>query len=135
MRHKTACVILGIWALLTVPAAAQDKKAGEPKKDTETVFTTFRVKDGQEAEFQKVYAEAWSTYRRFKMVVATPHLLLRGADSAGKTYFIEILTWIDADKPDNAPAEVKTLWAKMEALCEKRDGHRGIEFSEVKVVP
>lgn len=56
------------------------------------------------------------------------------ANDAGKVYFIEILTWKDHDKPDNAPPEVTSIWAQMEALCERRDGHRGIEFYEVRVI-
>jgi len=57
-----------------------------------------------------------------------------GEDDAGKVYFIEILMWKDHDKPDNAPPDVTAIWAQMEALCEKRDGHRGIEFHEVRVI-
>jgi hypothetical protein len=38
------------------------------------------------------------------------------------------------DAPDHVPADVKALWAKLEDLCEKRDGHRGIEFVEMEIV-
>jgi hypothetical protein len=120
--------------MLAGVTVAQDKGKKQPKVETETVHTTFLVKDGKEAEFQKVYEKAWSAYQKFGMVLTKPHMLLRGEDEAGKIYFIEILTWKDHDKPDNAPAEVKAIWAQMEALCERRDGHRGIEFEEVRVL-
>lgn len=120
--------------MLAGGANAQNKGKKQAKVDTETVHTTFLVKDGKEAEFQKVYEKAWAAYRKFGMVLAKPHMLMRGEDEAGKIYFIEILTWKDHDKPDNAPPEVKAIWAQMEALCERRDGHRGIEFEEVRVL-
>jgi hypothetical protein len=30
--------------------------------------------------------------------------------------------------------DAATVWAKMEDLCEKRNGHRGIEFMEMEIV-
>jgi hypothetical protein len=120
--------------MLAGAAGAQEKNKGAPKDDTETVYTTFRVKDGKEAEFQQVYEKAFTAYQKHGMILSKPHMLLRGEDDAGKVYFIEILMWKDHDKPDNAPADVTAIWAQMEALCEKRDGHRGIEFHEVRVI-
>jgi hypothetical protein len=134
MRYRLSYFFFIASLMLAGVAVAQDKGKQKPKAETETVHTTFLVKDGKEAEFQKVYEKAWSTYQKFGMVLTKPHMLMRGEDEAGKIYFIEILTWKDHDKPDNAPAEVKAIWAQMEALCERRDGHRGIEFEEVRVL-
>jgi hypothetical protein len=59
-------------------------------------------------------------------VPATPQTVVKGKEETGAPFVLEILTWKDHDAPDHAPAEVKALWAKLEDLCEKRDGHRGI---------
>jgi hypothetical protein len=101
---------------------------------TETVFSTYRIKKGREAEFQTVHAATWKAYRQYNLVLATPHTIVKGMEESGAPFFVEILTWKDHDAPDHVPAEVKTLWAKMEDLCEKRDGHRGIEFVEMEIV-
>jgi hypothetical protein len=127
--------LLFVLLLLAAPAFAQEKSAAPaPKDETETVITTFRVIQGKEAEFAKVLAKAWPTYHKLGMVLDQPHLILRGEDAPGKTYFVEILTWKSSDEPDNAPPEVSAIWKQMEALCEPRGGHRGIEFPEVWVV-
>ena len=36
--------------------------------------------------------------------------------------------------PDHAPAEIQTIWAEMNRLVEPRNGHPGLEFSEVSIV-
>ena len=129
--------IVAALALLSAAAGAvmeQHKAASLPAGDTETVISTFRVKAGMEEEFAKLLAEVWPTYRRLGMVLDKPHILLRGIDESGKTYFVEILTWKSPEEPDNAPPEVRELWRKLEAMCEPRLGHRGIEFPEMKVV-
>jgi hypothetical protein len=134
MRYRIAYLLIVPWLMLASTAMAQDKGNTSPKDDTETVISTFHVKEGKEAEFAKVLEQAWSTYHRLGMVLPQPNLVLRGVETAGKPYFIEIFTWKDHDAPDHAPAEVRTIWAQMEALCERRDGHRGIEFTEMQIV-
>jgi quinol monooxygenase YgiN len=134
MSYRLSYLIVIACLVLAGAARAQEKSKNAPKDDTETVYTTFRVKDGKEAEFRQVSEKAWAAYQKHGMVLTMPHMLLRGEDDAGKVYFIEILRWKDHDKPDNAPADVTAIWAQMEALCEKRDRHRGIEFHEVQVI-
>jgi hypothetical protein len=101
---------------------------------TETVFSTYRIRKGMEAEFATVHAATWAAYRKYKLVLTAHHTLVKGKEESGAPFAVEILTWTSADAPDNAPAEIKGLWAKLEALCEKRDGHRGIEFVEMEIV-
>jgi hypothetical protein len=135
MRLRAGYLIaVALWLTLAGSAFAQAGSKGTPKDDTETVYTTFYVTPGKEAEFWKVLERAWPTYYKFGMVLKRPHLILRGADDAGRPYFIEVLTWKDHDKPDHAPAEVQAIWDQMTALCERREGHRRIEFYEVKVI-
>ena len=126
---RFALLALGAYAL-----AAQPPQPVAPNGGTETVISTFRVRAGKEAEFAKVHAQAWPAYRRFGLVAEKPHLVLQGVDEAGKTYFVEILTWKDHDAPDHASPEIRAIWAQLEALCEPRLGHRGIEFPEVQIV-
>jgi hypothetical protein len=135
MRLRAAYLLaVTICLMLASVAFAQAKSKRTTKDETETVYSTFYVIPGKEDEFWKVLERAWPTYYRLGMVLKSPHLILRGADAAGRPYFIEILTWKDHDKPDHAPAEVQAIWDQMTALCEKRDGHRRIEFYEVKLV-
>jgi hypothetical protein len=135
MRLRAACLVAVAFCLMSAgDAFSQDKKSTTPKDDTETVYTTFYVTPGKEAEFWKVLERAWPTYYKHGMVLKSPHLILRGADDSGRPYFIEILTWKDHEAPDHAPADVQAIWDQMTALCEKRDGHRRIEFYEVKIV-
>jgi hypothetical protein len=135
MKLRAGCLLIVALCLMSAgDALGQAERGRATKDDTETVYTTFNVIPGKEAEFWKVLERAWPTYHKFGMVLERPHLILRGADDAGRPYFIEVLTWKDHDKPDHAPPEVQAIWDQMTALCEKRDGHRRIEFYEVKVV-
>jgi hypothetical protein len=135
MRLRAACLVAVAFCLMSAGEAFAQAGSGGPKKDdTETVYTTFYVTPGKEAEFWKVLERAWPTYYKHGMVLKSPHLILRGADDSGRPYFIEILTWKDHEAPDHAPADVQAIWDQMTALCEKRDGHRRIEFYEVKIV-
>ena len=126
---RFALLAFGAYAL-----AAQSPQPGAPASGTETVISTFRVRAGKEAEFARVHAQAWPAYRRFGLVAEKHHLVLQGVDEAGKTYFVEIFTWKDHDAPDHASPEIRAIWAQLEALCEPRLGHRGIEFPEVQIV-
>lgn len=103
-----------------------------PTKNSETVMVTYHVQPGDEAEFEKLLAKAWETYRSENMVFAEPHTLVRQSDSDGKANFIEIFTWVQA--PDHASDAVKAVWAREQSLCEKRNGKNGIDFSEVQLV-
>ena len=107
-----------------------DKKVS----DGETVLITYRVKPGSEAEFEQVLAEAWKTYRAEKLVFASPHIITSDKDGGGKPRFVEIFTWVSPSAPDHAPDSVKKIWAQMMSLCEKRDGHGGLEGGEVEIV-
>jgi hypothetical protein len=100
----------------------------------ETVLSTYRIKKGRDAEFRTVHAETWKAYRKYNLVLPSPHTVVAGKEESGSPFFVEILTWKDHDAPDHVPAEVKELWTRLEDLCEKRDGHRGIEFTEMEIV-
>jgi hypothetical protein len=88
----------------------------------ETVAVTYRVKPGNEAELQKVLARQWATLTRLDAVTG-PHSLYRG-----EGFFLEIFTWKDAAIPDNAPAEIRTIWGEMHKLTDK------IQIEEVHAI-
>ena len=119
-----------ILALLAL-ASCVSVRAGE--QDPETVYAISSVKQGQEAEFLKVSDQAWATYKRLDMVM-DQHVTVKGVDEKGLTYFVDILTWKNHFIPDHVSPEVRQIWDKMESLCEKRDGRRGIEFTEVELI-
>lgn len=108
-------------------AAAQDS-------DTETVLSTFRPRAGKEDELLETMNQNWSTLRKLGLVLQEPHLILRGKDDSGKVIFVEILTWRDHEAADNVPAEVQTIWSRLQSLVEERNGHKGIEFPEFEIV-
>jgi len=98
------------------------------------VLVTYHVKVGKEAEFKGVLSQAWEVYRRDRLVLAEPHIVVQDTEEGGKPRFVEVLTWVSRSIPEHAPESVKTIWAREESLCEKRAGHYGIEPGEVQLV-
>jgi hypothetical protein len=142
MKSTPAAFALAL-ILLTGCATTMEPEKAEPKissgseksPDSETVLIAYRVKAGDEAEFEQVLARAWKIYRQNNLVFAQPHLIVRDKEAGGKTVFMEIFTWVSHDAADHAPDSVKQVWDKMQSLCEKRDGHGGLEGGEVEIVP
>jgi hypothetical protein len=102
-----------------------------PSPGTETIHSVFHVKAGHEAEYAQLSGKAWALYQRLGLVLDKPHIVLRGSDEKGRPYFVEIFTWKSSDIPEHVPADVKAIWQQLEAVCEPRDGRRGIDFAEV----
>lgn len=120
------------FVLALLPGAAL--AAGGPK-DPETVVVTYHVREGKEAEMEKLMREDhWPLLKRLALVRDTPHVLLRGKESGGKPYLREILTWRDHDTPDNAPPEVEAVWKRMYEFVEKRGSAPAIEIEEVDLM-
>lgn len=117
-------------SILTIGFAA----AQLPGPGTETMHSVAHVKSGHEAEYAELSAKTWALYKRLGLVLDRPHMVLRGADDKGRSYFVEIFTWKSSDVPDHAPPEVRAIWQQLEAVCEVRDGRPGIDFSEVTAV-
>ena len=124
-------------ALLLVALAAASRvalAAGGPK-DPETVVVTFHVREGKEAEMEKLLREEhWPLLRRLSLVRESPHVLIRGKEVGDKPYFREVLTWRDHDTPDNAPPEVEAVWKRMYDFVEKRGSASAIEIEEVDLL-
>lgn len=115
---------------LTAPGTFAQQAGTDSRPEPETIYSVSHVIAGKEAAFDKARIEAWAIYQRLGLVLPKPHLVVRGADEAGKTYFVEIFTWKDAAIPDHAPPEVRAIWKLLEAACEPRGGRPGIDFSD-----
>ena len=118
-------------ALLTAVAA---DAAGPP----ETVHVTYHVQSGKLDEFLAVLGEHYPAGRKLGIVLAEPHLILSGKEDGGHPVVIEILTWRDADAPDNVTRKyptVRAIWDRLNALVEKRDGKPAIDIDEMEIVP
>jgi quinol monooxygenase YgiN len=136
MRFYHPLFILFLVSLTACSTTKSDEKMDASEREPETMLVTYYVKPGKEAEFQKVLAQAWETFRREKMVFAKPHLVVRDHEDAGTTRFVESFTWVTHHAPDHAPDSVKAIWKQEQSLCEARAGHKGIEGSEVdSIVP
>jgi hypothetical protein len=97
---------------------------------------TYRIKSGREEEFVGLLRRHWPTLRDMGLVENAPSLVFRGTDDLGKTYFVEILTWMDSEMPNRAhelPA-VMAVWEPMGMCCEARLGRPAMEFPTVQVV-
>jgi hypothetical protein len=129
-RPRVAWVV-GV-VLSAAGAAGAEAPAAAPSP--ETVAAIYRVQPGREAELTKVLARHWSVCRRLGLALEEPHLVLRGRDETGKTYFMEIFTWASPDSPDRAPPEVLELWEAMRDLVEPRLHRPGLEHPVVEVV-
>lgn len=129
-RQMAAVLAIGILSALLVPAAFGQDAADGP----ETVMATYRLKPAQIDAFLKMMPDYWAALRERDMVIPAPHVLLRGEEN-GKPIVVEILSWKAHGIPDDVPPEIQAYWDKMNAMVEARDGHKGIEFPEMTIVP
>jgi hypothetical protein len=125
-----------LLASLTACATTHVKTnhVSDPKDLPETVLITYHVKPGKEAELENVLRREWKIYRNEHLVFARPHLIVRDKESGDKTRVVEVFTWVSHSAPDHAPDSVKAIWNDMQALCEPRDGHGGLEGGEVEIL-
>ena len=122
--------LLGAALLIAGGAGA----AGPP----ETVHVTYHVQSGKLDEFLAALGEHYPAGRKLGIVLADPHLILAGKEDGGRPIVIEILTWRDADAPDNVTRKyptVRAIWDRLNALVEKRDGKPAIDIDEMEIVP
>lgn len=110
--------------LLFILAFATAAYAEKP----ETVIATYYPKHGKDAEMLRILRDAWSIYTRLNLVTGE-HQLYRATTEGGASYYVEIFTWKDESIPDNAPPDVKKVWAEMGANTSKLD------FAEITPIP
>jgi hypothetical protein len=126
-----------IVALLLTITLAATAQSPQPVKDDppETVVATFYLRPEKVDDFFKMMPEYWQLLRKLDLVEPEPGLLLRGEDSTGKPIAMQVFTWKHSSTPDNAPPDVQKYWNQINDMVEKRDGHQGIEFPEMHIVP
>jgi hypothetical protein len=126
--------IVALLLPLTLTSPAQSP---QPTKDDppETVVATFYLKQDKVDDFFKMMPGYWQVLRRLDLVESEPGLLLRGEDAGGKPIAMQVFTWKHSSTPENAPPDVQRYWKQMNDMVEKRDGHQGIEFPEMHIVP
>lgn len=126
MKTKTLVLALISCLVSAVHAATVED-------DPETVLVTYHIKEGKTDGLAQLIDRAWVTYQRLGMVLDGPHIILKGKEKGGM-FMAEILPWKNHSMPDNAPADVHTLWNEMQMLCEKRGERDGIEIPEVQLL-
>lgn len=132
----TATLALRIVVGAAVLFGTSSLRLGAQNSDDtpETVITVFHAKKGQEKALTDILARAWQAYEHDKVVFDQPNVLVRGTDADGNSNFTEIFTWVSHSAPDHASDAIQAIWKEMNAACESRGGHPGIEFKEVELI-
>ena len=102
----------------------------------DTVFATYRVRQGKEREFLRLLDRHVPTLDRLGFTNGEPALVFRGKDDTGGPVLLEVFTWKDAGAVDLAHRhhEVAAIWEAMEPLVEERGGRRKWEFPHFEPV-
>lgn len=117
--------------------AAMALGAGEAVAAPETVHVTYHVQAGKLEPFLEVLQRHYPAGRQAGIVLAEPHVILSGKEDGGKPVVIEVLTWRDADDPDQVAEkhpDIRKIWDGLNALVEKRGGKPGIEIDAMEIV-
>ena len=120
-----------LLVVMIVCVAAGDRVIADTP---ETVIITLHAKAGASAELEKVIAKHWEAAVRLNLVVAAPHLTIRGDEGGNQVFLMEVLTWRDASVPDHAPPEIQAIWAEMNHLVEPRLSRPGLTIDQVSVI-
>ena len=132
-RRRTKLRHIGSLVAAALLIAVGADAAGPP----ETVHVTYHVQSGKLDEFLAALREHYPAGRKLGIVLARPHIILVGKEDGGRPVVIEILTWRDADAPDNVTRKyptVRAIWDRLNALVEKRDGKPAIDIDEMEIV-
>lgn len=132
-RRRTKLGHIGSLVAAALLTAAGADAAGPP----ETVHVTYHVQSGKLDEFLAALGEHYPAGRKLGIVLAEPHIVLVGKEDREHPVVIEILTWRDADAPDNVTKKyptVRAIWDRLNALVEKRDGKPAIDIDEMEII-
>ena len=85
------------------------------------MLCTYRVHDGKEADFLRLLEQHWPTLLNVGLATDDRPQVFRAKDKAGKSVFIEMFSWKDADAPGVAhqTPEVMSVWEPMGALADE----------------
>ncbi len=99
----------------------------------ETVICHYRVKPGNEEQFEALLEAHWPTLQRLGLVTDQPSQHFKGQEQDnGQPIYFEIFDWLDGavDRAHEHP-EVMAIWEPMDALCEARGSKPNMEFPHV----
>ena len=101
------------------------------------VFCQYRVRRGNEREFEKLLTTHWPTLHRLGLVTSTPSEQFKGTEQDnGEPIYFEVFDWLDgAVERAHAHPEVMAIWQPMDALCEARGTKPNMEFPHVERLP
>ena len=104
---------------------------------SETVICHYRVKPGNETQFEALLTEHWPTLQRLGLVTDTPSQHFKGQEQDnGQPIYFEIFEWHDgASERAHEHPEVMAIWEPMDGLCEARSGKPNMEFPHVTRMP
>ena len=136
MRTSPLITALGVSLVagLAIFGASRPQSPNPASAKPKTVMATFHVVAGKEADFQQLLVREWETYTKEKLVFDQPHVVVRGTEANGKTYFVDIFTWVSQSTPDHPPASVVAVWQSMGPFVESRDGHPSMEIADVQLI-
>jgi hypothetical protein len=124
-----------LLSLLLGCAASGDARVSPTSGDLpETVMITYQVIPGKEKELQEVLARAWTAYQNKNLILPWPHVIVQSKEEDNKYRVVEIFSWVSHAAPAQAQDSLKEIWDQMKVLCEKRNGHEGLEGGEVDLI-
>ena|SRR5215510_13594494 len=93
------------------------------KSNPVRMLCTYQIKDGKEAEFERMLEKHWPTLHGMGLATDEPARVFRGQNKARKIVYIEMFSWKDASSPDVAhqTPEVMAVWEPMGALTDNMD--------------
>ena len=91
------------------------------KSNPVRMLCTYRIKDGKEAGFLSLLAKHWPTLHSVGLATDDAARVLRAKEKSGKTVFIEMFSWRNAEAPGIAhqTPEVMSVWEPMGALTDE----------------
>jgi hypothetical protein len=132
--NRTSLALAFILFLTGCAEPVSENGATKSTPAKETVLITYHVILGKEKELQQLLVRVWDAYGKEHLVLAQPHVVMRDKESGDKPRFVEVFSWVNSEAPDHAPEVVKKLWDQMQACCEKRGDHPGLEGGEVELL-
>ena len=100
------------------------------------VICHYRVKKGNESEFEKLLHKHWPVLHGLELVTDSPSLQYKGEEQDnGQPIYYEIFDWLDGavDRAHEHP-EIMAIWEPMDKLCETRGDKPNMEFPHVKAI-
>jgi hypothetical protein len=129
-------LIFGLICATGCASSSQRARMNRPETRPVPALVTiiYHVKPGAENQLKELLDRAWETYQRQQMVYDRPHICVRIKEDSEHVRFVEIFSWAGAFTAEYPSETVKNLWAQINALCEDRNGNRGMEVRSAETL-